>query len=380
MSFWQRTITTFQTCLAVLLIPISVDSFAYNAALLNDQLTSPWAIAIEPNSGDIIITEKAGRVLRFNLTTRELSLIGEIKNATVFGQGGLMDIAISPDFPQTSTVYFTYAKPLDNGVTTALAKAKLNTGSEQWQLADFKELFTSKPASDSGRHFGSRIAFSKDQKMFFSVGDRGVRSNGQNLATHAGSILRLNLDGSVPDDNPFVDTKNAQPEIYSYGHRNPQGLVFIKESNRLLAVEHGPRGGDEINLISAGANYGWPTISYGKEYWGPIAVGESTKKEGMEQPLMQYTPSIAPSSMIYYQGKSYPKLSNTLLLGSLSLRHLNQVRFNKPVSELTKGRILPHKTTKWLVDIKRRIRDIAILQEGQIVMISDRGELLLLEP
>lgn len=379
MKLWEGIKSAFCICIAPLLLLMSAYSFAYNAALLDDQLISPWAIAVEPNSGDLIITEKAGRVLRFNLNSRKLTMIGEITNSTLFGQGGLMDIAIAPNYQQSKELFFTYAKAVEGGVATTLAKAKLNTDTKPWQLENLKELLVSNPASDSGRHFGSRIAFSKDQKIFFSVGDRGLRSNGQNLATHAGSILRLNLDGSVPADNPFVDNKNALPEIYSYGHRNPQGLVFLRKSNRLLAVEHGPRGGDEINLISAGANYGWPVISYGKEYWGPIAVGESTQKSGMEQPLMQYTPSIAPSSMIYYQGKSYPKLTNSLLLGSLSLRHLNQVRFNKPITELNTAKILPHKTTKWLVDIKRRIRDIAVLKEGKIVMISDRGELLLLE-
>ncbi len=378
MKFWQKTETAFRITITSILL-MSSHAFAYNATLLSDQLTSPWAIAVEPLSGDVLITEKAGRVLRFNLNSRKLTAIGQINDATVFGQGGLMDIAISPDYQQSSKLYFTYAKTVKGGVTTALGKANLNTKNKKWQLTNWQELFVSKAANDSGRHFGSRIAFGKSEKLFFSIGDRGVRANGQDLTTHAGSILRLNLDGSVPSDNPFLNRPPALPEIYSYGHRNPQGLVYIKESDRLLAAEHGPRGGDEINLVLPGVNYGWPIISYGKEYWGPVAVGESTAKAGMEQPLMQYTPSIAPSSMLYYQGLTYPKLAKSLLLGSLALRHLSQVRFNKPVPELSSGKRLPHKITRWLTDIKRRIRDIAVLNDGRIIMVSDRGELLLLE-
>lgn len=354
-------------------------SHALSTTLLVDKLKSPWAVEVEPSSGDLLITEKSGTVQRFNFATGRLSKIGEIPNAIIHSQGGLMDVAVSPDYSQSDKLFFTYAKKANDGVATVLASAKLDTSHTQWQLTDLKELLVTRSNSDNGRHFGSRIAFDGDGHLFFSIGDRGERSNGQNLSTLAGSIIRLNLDGSIPADNPFVGRANVAPEIYSYGHRNPQGLVFIKESNRLLAVEHGPRGGDEINAVTAGANYGWPTISYGKEYWGPIAVGEGTAKAGMEQPLMQFTPSIAPSSMLFYQGQFYPELSNSLLLGSLALRHLNQVSFNQPITQLQSGKVLPHVSTKWLKGFKRRVRDLTELANGQLVIISDRGELVILE-
>ena len=157
-------------------------------------------------------------------------------------------------------------------------------------------MLITRSASTPGRHFGSRITFDGTGHLFFSVGDRGVRPNGQDLSTHAGSILRLTLDGSVPENNPFVQQRSALPEIWSYGHRNPQGIFYDRKKRRLWSIEHGPRGGDEINLILPGRNYGWPVISYGKEYWGPVQVGEGTEKEGMEQPVKFYVPSIAPGS------------------------------------------------------------------------------------
>lgn len=179
-----------------------------------------------------------------------------------------------------------------------LGRGRGRLNDEQSGFSEWQELLVTKSTSGTSRHFGSRIAFDDRGHLFFGIGDRGERDYAQNLSNHAGAILRLNLDGSVPDDNPFVNNRNALPEIWSYGHRNPQGLYFDREHNRLWEIEHGPRGGDEINLILAGENYGWPVISYGKEYWAPIAVGEDTHREGMQQSVKVYDPSIAPGSLI----------------------------------------------------------------------------------
>lgn len=361
------------------LLVVSGTCHALNVSLLTDKLKSPWAIAVEPTSNQLLITEKNGQLLRFDLSKRQLHVITKIPSVAVQGQGGFMDIALAPDYQKSAKVFFTYTKRVKKGYATALASASLRTDSDQWSLDNWQDVLVTQSASTSGHHFGSRIAFDNQQHLFFSVGDRGERSNAQDLTNHAGSILRLNLDGSIPSDNPFINRAGALPEIYSYGHRNPQGLAFIERSQQLLAVEHGPRGGDEINLILAGANYGWPIISYGKEYWGPISVGESTAKAGMLQPLMQYTPSIAPSSLIFYQADYYPSLNQSLLLGALALRHLNQIKFSQPIDQLTHAKQHPFTSIQWLKKAQRRIRDLAVLPNGKIVLISDRGELLMLE-
>lgn len=358
---------------------ISIPAFSLNITVLSDQLKSPWAVAIEPSGEQILITEKKGRLLRFSMNDKQLKVIATIPTVKVLGQGGLMDIALAPDFESSAKLFFTYAKARNNGAATTLASAKLQKNTDGWTLTNWRDLLITQPSSNSGRHFGSRIAFDNNNHVYFSVGDRGERASAQNLSSHTGSILRLNLDGSIPWDNPFINNAQHLPEIYSYGHRNPQGLTFIKNSNQLLAVEHGPRGGDEINLILAGNNYGWPVISYGKEYWGPVSIGKGTAQKGLQQPLMQYTPSIAPSSLIYYQDNYFPKLQHSFLLGALALRHLSQVRFKQPIQALVTAKQQPHQITQWLKNYGRRIRDIATLKDGRIIAISDRGELILIE-
>ena len=213
-----------------------------------------------------------------------------------------MDVALLPNYKTTGWLYFTYVKEIEGEGATVLARAKLNKN----KFYSWQELLVTSSRSDTSHHFGSRIAFDNNGHVFFGIGDRGERPNAQDISNHAGSILRLNLDGSIPHDNPFVNTKNALPEIWSYGHRNPQGLTYDIKTNRLWEIEHGPRGGDEINLIIKGANYGWPVISYGKEYWGPLAVGEGTHRKGMEQPVKVYIPSIAPGSLLMYSGNAFP--------------------------------------------------------------------------
>ena len=235
----------------------------------------------------------------------------------------------------------------------------------------FRELLVANASSDTNRHYGSRIAFDRDGFLYFSVGDRGVRPNGQRLDVHAGKILRLHEDGRVPSDNPFVGKKGVLPEIWSYGHRNPQGMVFDFESNVLWSMEHGPRGGDELNLIKKGANYGWAIVSHGKEYWGPFQVGEAKSKPGMVDPVKVYIPSIAPSGLVQYQGEAFPEWQGDLFSGAMALQHLNQVKIqnNEAVDE-----------TRYLRTMNKRIRNVIESPEGWLYVSTDDGEIYRIQP
>ena len=241
----------------------------------------PWAMAFL-SPAEIIFTERNGKVgLLYPGTGKVKRMKGRIPRIRHGGQGGLLDVAVPGNYRPGDWIYFTYSRESGGKGVTTLARARR----DNTMLKDWEDIVVTRSASDSKVHYGSRIAFDTHGHVYFSVGDRGVRPSAQDLLSHAGSILRINPDGSVPGDNPFLGRKNSLPEIFSFGHRNPQGIVFDSAGNRLWAIEHGPRGGDEINLILPGRNYGWPVISYGKEYWGPVRVGEGTHKKGMEQPV-----------------------------------------------------------------------------------------------
>lgn len=311
----------------------------------------------------LIFTLKNGEIGTLNLSNQKVKFIQNRPDVLYHGQGGLLDVQSSPNFKQDDTLYFTYVKKIKGKGVTTLAKAKLKNGN----LQDWKDLLITKSASDTSRHFGSRITFDEKGHIYFSVGDRGVRPKAQDLSNHAGTIIRLNLDGTVPKDNPFINKKGALPEIFSYGHRNPQGLFYDKKTKRLWSIEHGPRGGDEINLVKAGLNYGWPVISYGKEYWNPFPVGESTHKKGMEQPIMYYDPSIAPSSLIVYEGTEFPDFKGKLISGALKLRHLNIVTLDKGLNAI--------KEERYLTSLEERIRNVIQSSSGVLFISTDSGNI-----
>jgi len=337
----------------------------------------PWGMAFL-NSSQIIFTERSGKIKMLTLASQAAASILELKGAPVVnaaGQGGMLDVAVPDDFKPGDWIYFTYSKSYQASTVTTkvstvttLARAKRNGE----RLLQWTELLVTRSASDTSRHFGSRITFDDKGHLFFTVGDRGVRSNGQDLLTHAGTVLRLNRDGSVPEDNPFVGNKAALPEIWSYGHRNPQGIFYDSDKDRLWMIEHGPRGGDEINLIVAGANYGWPVISYGKEYWGPFHVGEGTHKTGMEQPVKYYVPSIAPGSLLRYSGNAFPKWQGNLLAGALKLTHINRVILDNQGNVVGEERLLQ--------DLNERVRALAESPEGWLYFSTDSGLILRLRP
>lgn len=278
-----------------------------------------WGMAFLPGKDSVLLTEKSGKMVLLNLTSRKKTEIQGVPPVEVHGQGGLLDVRLHPNFSDNSLVYWTYAVKVDGGFNTRLARGKL-TGSK---LTDVQVLFTGQPGYRKGQHFGSRIAF-KDGHVFFTIGDRGERDEAQKLSTHTGKVLRLLEDGKVPKDNPFVGVKDARPEIWSYGHRNPQGLYVHPDTGELWLHEHGPRGGDEINRVLKGRNYGWPLVTFGKEYFGP-RIGKEPPVEGMESPKKQYTPSIAPCGFVIVSGREEGPFQGAFVLGSLVLTHINVV-------------------------------------------------------
>jgi glucose/arabinose dehydrogenase len=342
------------------------EGMPYRVEMVVDQLDIPWGMTfIGPT--ELIFTEKNGRISMLETTTGKLKTLQAKVQVYDQGQGGLLDVAIPPGYRTGDWIYFTYSKPQGNNAVTALARARLSAD----RLTDWQDLLITRSETDQDHHFGSRIAFDGHGHLFFSIGDRGDRQNGQNLATHAGSILRLRLDGTVPEDNPFA-AGGGLAEIWSYGHRNPQGLVYDSARERLWSNEHGPRGGDEINLIERGKNYGWPVVSHGKEYWGPVAVGEATHKAGMADPVKVYIPSIAPGSLLLYGGAAFPKWQGNLFSGALKMQHLNRVVLNDTAAPVREERLL--------LDLEERIRALAESPEGWLYFSTDSGRIYRIRP
>jgi glucose/arabinose dehydrogenase len=344
------------------------DNHKFEVSKVAELFGIPWGMVFI-SEHELLVTERDGTLTLIDTKTgKNHPLSGLPMDIHHQGQGGLLDVAISPDFQQTSWVYFSYSKTVDGLGATTLARAKLN----EFHLTDWQDLLVTQSRTRAGAHFAGRIAFDSQGHVFMSIGDRGARANAQNLKNHAGTILRLQLDGQTPDDNPFVDDDSILSEIWTYGHRNPQGLFFNLETNQLWSNEHGPRGGDEINLIEKGKNYGWPVISYGKEYASPFAVGEGTHKVGMEQPLKVYIPSIAPSSLMQYMGNAFPAWKGQLFSGALKLRHLNKVtpsNTDKMIDE-----------THLLTSLNERIRNVIEGPHGLIYIATDSGKILKLSP
>ncbi len=343
----------------------------YKVETISERLGVTWGMVFL-NPDKIFFTERAGKIGILVPSSGEINYLQGGPKVRASGQGGLLDVAVRPGYKTDDWIYFTYSKPIKGKgpvrSATTLARAVLKGK----QLVKLEDVLVTKSVSNSDYHFGSRITFDEKGYLFFSIGDRGHRPNSQDLNTHSGSILRLKMDGSVPDNNPFVNQNDALPEIWSYGHRNPQGLFYDMQKKLLWSIEHGPRGGDEINLINPGLNYGWPVISYGKEYFSPAKVGESTHKEGMEQPVKYYIPSIAPGSLIVYSGKAFPNWKGNLFSGALAKRHLNRVEINLDGKAVDEERLLKK--------LWERIRAIVESPEGWIYLSTDTGKILRLKP
>jgi glucose/arabinose dehydrogenase len=331
-------------------------------------LDHPWGMAFLPD-GDMLITERPGRLLRVAGDTLEKRPVRGLPPLAAVGQGGLLDVALHPDFDTNGLVYLSLAGADDDGVGTEVARGRLVDD----VLEDVEIIFRALPKSGGGRHFGSRLLFDTDGRLLITLGDRGDRPRAQDLGDHAGSIIRLEDDGGVPADNPFTQTPGAKPEIYTYGNRNVQGITLDPETGRVWAHEHGPQGGDEVNILAPGRNYGWPVITYGRNYVIGTKIGEGTHKEGMEQPIHQWTPSIAPSGMTLYTGDKFPAWRGNLLVGALKFRLLARL-------EVQDGKVVHEE--RLLEDVLGRVRDVRTGPDGYIYLLTDQGDGVLarLEP
>ena len=292
----------------------------FNAELVVPDLQIPWSMAFLPDNS-MLITEKSGSLL--HVKGAQKTSIHGVPEIYLRGQGGLLDVALHPNYETNGWLYLTYASPEgeEKGGHTALMRAKL----EGDRLTQQKVLYKAGPNTTRGQHFGSRIVFDNAGYLYFSIGERGARDlNPQDIKRDGGKIYRLHDDGRIPTDNPFVDTQGAKKAIYSYGHRNPQGLIKHPQTGAILDHEHGPRGGDEINVIQKGKNYGWPVITYGINYSGSTITDE-TARDGMEQPLYYWVPSIAPSGMAMVSSDTYPDWEGNLLVGSLVFQYLERL-------------------------------------------------------
>ncbi|MCU7548208.1 PQQ-dependent sugar dehydrogenase [Chitinophagaceae bacterium LB-8] len=328
---------------------------------LYDQFRNPWGMAWLPD-GRLLITERSGEILVFKddkFTGEKLSGVPAVFNK---GQGGLMDIQLHPNYAQNKWIYITYSKPGPGGAATAVMRFKL----EGNQMVEQQDIFVAKPYLPADFHFGSRVVFDKNGFLYVSVGERGTQPKVQQLDNDHGKIHRIYDDGRVPADNPFAGQKDAKASIWTYGHRNPQGMVYDAANDRIWEIEHGPKGGDELNLIQKGKNYGWPKTSYGINYDGTILT-EYKEMEGVENPVRYWVPSIAPCGMMLVTSKRYPEWKGNLLIGALSFRLIARV-------ELSGTKFVKEED---LIKDMARVRHVAQSPDGYIYAITEGPGLLL---
>jgi glucose/arabinose dehydrogenase len=333
-------------------------------------LVNPWSLTFLPN-GDMLVTERPGRLRVVRKGVLEPTPVTGVPEVWATGQGGLLEVLPHPQFTQNSLLYLTYSKACEKGATTALLRGKFDGKA----LTEAKDLFVADNCNTGNPHFGSKLAFGRDGMLYMTIGERGDRVRSQNTNIHGGKILRLKEDGTVPPDNPFVGKPGHKPEIYSYGHRNPQGLAFHPDTGVLWSTEHGPQGGDELNNVQAGKNYGWPIASYGREY-GPngAIVSEHPWKEGVEEPTMLWIPSIGASGLMIYTGEQFPEWKGQLFAGGLSGLQVHRFAFNE------KGGLLGREVM--IEPLRQRIRDVRQGPDGYIYLAVDQnpGGVLRLEP
>jgi glucose/arabinose dehydrogenase len=332
-------------------------------------LDHPWSMAFLPD-GSLLVTERVGRLRRIvggSLLPEPISGVPAVHTGS---QAGLFDVVLHPQFAANRLVYLTYAAGTNAANGTRVARARLDGTA----LRDVQVIFQSSPSKDTNNHFGGRIAFLPDGTFALTIGEGfEYREQAQDLSSDLGKIVRLNEDGTIPRDNPFVGRVTARPEIYTWGHRNAQGLVFDAESGRLYETEHGPRGGDELNIIVAGRNYGWPVITYGMDYSGAY-VSPYTERAGLEQPVIHWTPSIAPSGLALYRGDKFRAWNGDLFVGALAFKHLRRVHLDEHGAVVSQEELLN--------DLNWRIRDVRESPDGYLYVCTDEtdGRVLRLEP
>jgi aldose sugar dehydrogenase len=334
-------------------------------------LEHPWGFAFLPD-GRILVTERPGRLRLVERDGRLSQPLTGVPAVAAQGQGGLLDVAIDPKFNENHLVYLSFAESGDGGASgTAVARGRLGSAG----LENVEVIYRQQPKVPSGGHFGSRLVFARDGKLFITQGDRqrsSFRQQAQDLSSGLGKVIRINADGTIPRDNPFVGRSDARPEIWSYGHRNVQAAALHPETGQLWTVEHGARGGDELNHPEAGKNYGWPTITYGVDYSG-ATIGEGTERSGMEQPVYYWDPVIAPSGMVFYTGDAYPAWKGSAFIGSMSPGALVRLTIEN-------GRVT--REERYLGDLRARVRDVQQGPDGLLYVITDAsdGQLLRVVP
>jgi glucose/arabinose dehydrogenase len=366
----MRRLLTLMCLIAIVIAPahaqtVQSDKHAFRVVTLVRGLQNPWSMAFLPD-GRMLVTEREGRLRivskDFKLDPKPVEGLPEI---VATGQGGLFDVAIHPQYAQNGWIYWAYNAPGPGGWGTTLARGKLISDANNYRMTEVQLLFSMEPKTRSGQHFGGRIVFDGKGIVYLTLGDRGDKPRAQKLDDHAGSVIRLHDDGRVPADNPFVNRAGAKPEKFTLGNRNMQGAALHPQTAELWTHEHGPQGGDEINVMRAGRNYGWPVISYGVNYGIGTKIGEGNAKPGMEQPLHYWVPSIAPSGMAFYTGDKFPNWKGNLLAGALRDEMLVRLELNgeKIVREerLLKGQI-------------GRIRDVRVGSDGFVYLLTDERD------
>ncbi|MGR8918149.1 MAG: PQQ-dependent sugar dehydrogenase [Gammaproteobacteria bacterium] len=347
---------------------IDSEEHAFRVTIVARDLAHPWGMAFLPD-GRMLVTERGGSLRLVGQDGSVSAPLAGVPRSDEVGQGGLLDVTLHPGFEDNRLVYLSLAVRGEGGAGTEVVRARFDGDA----LADAQTIFRALPKFAGGRHFGSRLLFLPDGTLLVTLGDRGHRPNGQNLGTHPGSIIRINDDGSVPADNPLVGLDGVRPEIYTYGNRNVQGITIEPGSGTVWAHEHGPQGGCEVNEIVAGSNYGWATITYGRNYGTGTRIGDGETREGVRPPALQWTPSIAPSGLAYYDGDSFPAWRGNLFAGSLKFDMVSRL-------VLEGGRIVHEE--RLLEGALGRIRDVRQGPDGYLYLLTDsrRGVLARLEP
>ncbi|MEM6810847.1 MAG: PQQ-dependent sugar dehydrogenase [Pseudomonadota bacterium] len=356
--------------ISFLSLPAMAQNVPYRVTEIATGLEHPWGVAYLPG-GDFLVTERDGRLLHVT-KNGDISPIANVPEVFNRGQGGLLDVILAMDFNRSRTIYFSYAAGNEtNSVSnTEVAKATLNLRNKS--LDNVEVIFKADPKVSRGNnHYGSRLLITPDNYLFITLGERfNYASQAQDPQNHIGAIIRLFPDGTIPQENPFANSDEGDGAVFSYGHRNVQGIAYNPYTREVWAHEHGPRGGDEVNILVAGENYGWPEVSYGRKYTGgKISDGH----EGFKKPLLHWTPSIAPSGMDFYRGSQFPKWRGDLFVGALAERHLRRVN-------LENGRVVSQE--KLLEDREERVRDVMVGPDGFIYVLTDEldGKLLRIEP
>jgi aldose sugar dehydrogenase len=350
--------------------PPSVDGapVEFRVTTVVDGLEHPWGMAFLPDDEGILVTERSGRLRLVRNGVLQPQPVGGVPQVRAQGQGGLLDVALHPEFATTRLVYLSYSKPGPQGATTAVARGRLEGG----QLTGVQDIFVADAWTSGGRHFGSRLAFGEDGKLYVTVGERGLMQPAQQLGNHVGTTVRLHDDGRAPADNPFAGQQSARPEIFVYGQRNVQAMAVHPQTGQVWQAEHGPRGGDALNVLRAGANYGWPDYSFGNHYDGRPSP-DPPQGNAIEVPITHWTPAIAPSGMTFYTGAAFPQWRGDLFIGSLVGQHVRRVRLD--------GRSVAGQE-RLLEGRGQRIRDVRTGPDGLIYLLVDApsAPLLRLEP